>query len=67
MFLTLTMMLIQAGLSVLSRLSRLDRLDSDRENLTRKAPSTAPSATLESSVLASRLHVFRLLLLLPEK
>ena len=60
------MMLIQAGLRVLSRLRRLDRLDSERLNLARKAPSTAPSATLESRVRASRLHVSRLLLLLPE-
>ena len=60
------MMLIQAGLSVLSRLSRLARLDSERLNLARKAPSTAPSATRESRVLANRLQVFRLLLVLPE-
>ena len=60
------MMLIQAGLSVLSRLSRLARLDSERLNLARKAPSTAPSATRESRVLANTLQVFRLLLVLPE-
>ena len=53
-------------MSVLSRLSRLAKLDSERLNLARKAPSTAPSATRESSVLASTLQVFRLLLVLPE-
>ena len=42
---------------VLSRLSRLDRLDSERLNLARKAPNTAPSATLESRVRASRLQI----------
>lgn len=52
-------------MSVLSRLSRLARLDSERLNLARKAPSTAPSTTRESSVLASTLQVFRLLLVLP--
>ena len=60
-------MLSQAGLRVLSRLSRLARLDSERLNLARNVPSTAPSATLDSRVRASRAQVSRLLLLLPEK
>ena len=61
-----TIMLIQAGLSLLSRLSRLARVDSDRLNRARNVPSTAPSATVESRERASKLHVSRLLLLLPE-